>query len=222
MKTRENCKKWVRGVALAVALSLAATAAPVLPSQAASKKVTVSVKSPKKGVKLSGSKLTIHKKGKVVLTVKSGKSNVTKKATVKSSNKKVLMFGGGGTVIPKKNGKTNLTVSYKGAKKKLSVTVAGHSWKAHKATKTVNIPGIKCVCGKVISFEKKYCEKCSNRSAICKKYGYCGCKEMEHTKNHILNDEPNNYQNIFVPQKVKYIDYYLCGCGEKKTAKEAK
>lgn len=95
MKTRENCKKWVRGVALAVALSLAATAAPVLPSQAASKKVTVSVKSPKKGVKLSGSKLTIHKKGKVVLTVKSGKSNVTKKATVKSSNKKVLMFGGG-------------------------------------------------------------------------------------------------------------------------------
>ena len=47
MKTRENCKKWVRGVALAVALSLAATAAPVLPSQAASKKVTVSVKSPK-------------------------------------------------------------------------------------------------------------------------------------------------------------------------------
>lgn len=96
MKTRENCKKWVRGVALAVALSLAATAAPVLPSQAASKKVTVSVKSPKKGVKLSGSKLTIHKKGKVVLTVKSGKSNVTKKATVKSSNKKVLMFGGGG------------------------------------------------------------------------------------------------------------------------------
>ena len=73
----------------------AGTAAPVLPSQAASKKVTVSVKSPKKGVKLSGSKLTIHKKGKVVLTVKSGKSNVTKKATVKSSNKKVLMFGGG-------------------------------------------------------------------------------------------------------------------------------
>lgn len=221
MKTRENCKKWVRGVALAVALSLAATAAPVLPSQAASKKVTVSVKSPKKGAKLSGSKLTIHKKGKVVLTVKSGKSNVTKKATVKSSNKNVLMFGGGGTVIPKKNGKTNLTVSYKGAKKKLSVTVAGHSWKAHKATKTIKVSGRKCICGKTILLEKKDCETCKKYCSYGKN-GWCGCKGMNHTVSHIMNKEPSNYYLVSVKKKVKYIDYYLCACGEKKTAKEAK
>lgn len=27
---------------------------------------------------------------------------------------------------------------------------------------------------------------------------------------------------VSVKKKTTYIDYYLCGCGEKKTAKEAK
>lgn len=45
---------------------------------------------------------------------------------------------------------------------------------------------------------------------------------MNHTVSHIMNKEPSNYYLVSVKKKVKYIDYYLCACGEKKTAKEAK
>lgn len=207
---------WLKGAALALALMMAIPVLPAMPAQAATKKLTVSVKSPKSGVKLSGSKLTVHGKKEIRLTVKSGKSVVTSKATCRSSSPKVVAVSKGGELVPKKNGKATVTVKYKGSAKKLSVTVSGHSWKAHKKTKTVNMPGIKCVCGKVVLSEKKYCEECSKHSAICRTYGYCFCKESEHTTNHILKGEPSNYQNIFVPKKVKYIDYYQCSCGAKK------
>ena len=207
-------KNWLKGAALALALAMAIPVVPAVPAQAAAKKVTVSVKSPKSGVKRSGSKLTIHGKKAVRLTVKSGKSNITSKASLKSSSPKVISVGG--QLVPKKNGKATVTVKYKGISKKLNITVAGHSWKAHKKTKTVNMLGMKCNCGKVILDEKKYCEECSKYSAYCRTYGYCCCKAAEHTRNHILKGEPSNYQNISVPKKVKYIDYYQCSCGAKK------
>ena len=88
-------KNWLKGAALALALAMAIPVVPAVPAQAAAKKVTVSVKSPKSGVKLSGSKLTIHGKKAVRLTVKSGKSNITSKASLKSSSPKVISVGGG-------------------------------------------------------------------------------------------------------------------------------
>lgn len=91
MKKHEN---WLKGAALALALVMAIPVIPAVPAQAAAKKVTVSVKSPKSGVKLSGSKLTIHGKKAVRLTVKSGKSNITSKASLKSSSPKVISVRG--------------------------------------------------------------------------------------------------------------------------------
>ena len=121
----------------------------------------------------------------------------------------------GGQLVPKKNGKATVTVKYKGTAKKLNITVGGHSWKAHKKTKIVNLPGIRCVCGKVIPLEKKDCAYCK-KYTTCGKNGWCCCKQSEHTKNHILNEEPSNYYLMTVKQKVKYIDYYKCSCGAKK------
>ena len=206
---------WLKGAALALALMMAIPVLPAMPAQAATKKLTVSVKSPKSGVKLSGSKLTVHGKKEIRLTVKSGKSVVTSKATCRSSSPKVVAVSKGGELVPKKNGKATVTVKYKGSAKKLSVTVSGHSWKAHKKTKTIDISGIKCVCGKVITLEKKDCERCKKYS-YCGKNGWCCCKQSEHTRNHILKGEPSNYYLTSVPKKVKYIDYYQCNCGAKK------
>ena len=212
MKKKRNY--WLKGAAFALALIMAIPVLPAMPAQAASKKMTVAVKSPKSGVKLSGSKLAIHNKKAVQLTVKSGRSNVTAKASLKSSSPKVISVRGG-QLVPKKNGKATVTVKYKGTAKKLNITVGGHSWKAHKKTKTIDISGIKCVCGKVVTLEKKDCERCKKYS-YCGKNGWCCCKQSEHTRNHILKGEPSNYYLISVPKKVKYIDYYKCSCGAKK------
>ncbi len=93
---------WLKGTALALALMMAIPVLPAMPAQAATKKLTVSVKSPKSGVKLSGSKLTVHGKKEIRLTVKSGKSVVTSKATCRSSSPKVVAVSKGGEISTKK------------------------------------------------------------------------------------------------------------------------
>ena len=92
MKKKRNY--WLKGAAFALALIMAIPVLPAMPAQAASKKMTVAVKSPKSGVKLSGSKLAIHNKKAVQLTVKSGRSNVTAKASLKSNSPKVISVRG--------------------------------------------------------------------------------------------------------------------------------
>ena len=209
-------KNWFRGIAVALAIMVAAPAVPAMPAQAATKKLTVTVKSPKKGAKLAGTKLAVHGKKTVQLTVKSGKSNVTAKATYKTNNKKVASVNKRGVVTVKGKGRATITVKYKGMVKKFSLTSAGHTWKAHKKTVTVEVPGFECVCGAIIPKEKKYCQTCVDNNYMCVKQGYCCCKKVEHSYNHIINGEESNYWYVDVKQKVTYVDYYQCSCGERK------
>lgn len=124
----EKRKGWLKSVAfvLAFTLVLSSFAAP-MPAQAAAKKVTVEIKSPKKGVKLSGSKLNAHVKKTVQLTVKYGSKDVSAKASYKSSNPAVISVGKGGKLAARKDGRAVVTVAYKGTSKKLNITVGKHS-----------------------------------------------------------------------------------------------
>ena len=122
-------KNWLRGIAMALTLAITlAGTAPSMPAQAAAKNITIKVKSPKTGAKLKGTKLTVHGKKTVQLTVKQGAKTVTNKATYKSANKKVITVSKNGKLTVKRNGKAAVTVKYGGRTKKLNITVAGHSY----------------------------------------------------------------------------------------------
>lgn len=79
------------------------------------------------------------------LTAKMGKTNVTKKSTWKSSNKKIVTITGNGKITARKAGKAKVTVSYKGKKTTLNVTV-NHNWKKHYMIKVTSFV-IGCSCG---------------------------------------------------------------------------
>lgn len=210
----EKKKYWLKGITimLALVMALSSFAAP-MPAQAAAKKITVEVKSPKKGVKLSGSKLNAHVKKAVQLTVKYGSKDVSAKASYKSSNPAVVSVGKGGKLAVKKDGKAVVTVSYKGTSKKLNVTVGKHSWKAHKAVKTINHLRLRCGCGKLLpEIEEKDCPIC-RRTYVWGYMGLCQCKLMAHVDN---CDSTLPATRVRTKKKVKYIDYYQCSCGMKK------
>lgn len=216
----EKRKSWLKSIVvmLAFTLVLSSFAAP-MPAQAAAKKVAVEVKSPKKGVKLSGSKLNAHVKKAVQLTVKYGSKDVSAKASYKSSNPAVVSIGKGGKLAVKKNGKAVVTVKYKGTSKKLNVTVGGHSWKAHKAVKTINHLRIRCGCGKLLpEIEEKDCLQC-RKTYVWGYLGLCQCKQMAHIDNcDKAFDKP--HVKVKTKKKVKYIDYYKCSCGMKKAGEQ--
>lgn len=89
-------------------------------AEAATKKtVAVSVKG---AVKKEGKyNLVLKKTGQ--LTVKYGKTNITKKAKYKVSNKKVAIVNKKGEITAKKKGSCAVTVSYKGKTKKIKFVV---------------------------------------------------------------------------------------------------
>lgn len=196
MKRNTTKKHWLKGLAMAVALVMAVSASVPTPVHAAGK-MTLKVESPKKGVKLSGSKLKLHVKKSTQLQVRYNGKAVTTKAKYKSSNPKVVSVNRKGRLAVKKNGTATLTVKYKGMSKKLKVTVGGHNWKAHKKTKTVTCSVWRCQCG----------------------VDLCTMSEeeiREHRINHILNGEMTNCWPEDYEEKVTYTDYYYCECGAKK------
>ncbi|EOS43362.1 hypothetical protein C810_03850 [Lachnospiraceae bacterium A2] len=196
MKRNTTKKHWLKGLAMAVALVMAVSASVPTPVHAAGK-MTLKVESPKKGVKLSGSKLKLHVKKSTQLQVRYNGKAVTTKAKYKSSNPKVVSVNRNGRLAVKKNGMATLTVKYKGMSKKLKVTVGGHNWKAHKKTKTVVYTRLRCNCG---------ADLCTMSE-----------DEMdEHMINHILNGEMTNCWPEDYEEKVTYTDYYYCECGAKK------
>lgn len=74
-------KNWKKGiVAMMAALFMAMAVAEPVPAQAAAK-VTVKVKSPKKGAAVSGSRLTVHTKKPIQLTVKAPVTKTVKQKT---------------------------------------------------------------------------------------------------------------------------------------------
>lgn len=107
-----------------------------------STKKSVKVKRVKEGIY----NVTLNENVKnVALTAKRGKTNVTKKSTWKSSNKDIVTITRKGQISAKKAGKAKVTVSYKGKKTTLNVTV-NHNWKKHYVVKdTTYIIG--CACG---------------------------------------------------------------------------
>ncbi len=188
-------KNWLRGIAMALTLAITlAGTAPSMPAQAAAKNITIKVKSPKTGAKLKGTKLTVHGKKTVQLTVKQGAKTVTNKATYKSANKKVITVSKNGKLTVKRNGKAAVTVKYGGRTKKLNITVAGHNWKAHKKVKKVWASYVICNCGEILTEQN----------------------HESHMTNHLLNGEQNNYFYKYHILNVKYTDYYVCSCGAKK------
>lgn len=197
-KMKKTKKNWLRGMAMALTLAITlAGTAPSMPAQAAAKNITIKVKSPKTGAKLKGTKLTVHGKKTVQLTVKQGAKTVTNKATYKSANKKVITVNRNGKLTVKKNGKAAVTVKYGGRTKKLNITVAGHNWKAHKKVKKVWAFRWRCACG-------------ADRSAMTEKEKYA------HTLMHCETHTAGNYHSECYPLNVKYTDYYVCNCGTKK------
>ena len=196
MKRNTTKKHWLKGLAMAVALVMAVSASVPTPVHAAGK-MTLKVESPKKGVKLSGSKLKLHVKKSTQLQMRYNGKAVTTKVKYKSSNPKVVSVNRKGRLAVKKNGTATLTVKYKGMSKKLKVTVGGHNWKAHKKTKTVVYTRLRCQCG----------------------VDLCTMSEEEideHMINHILNGEMTNCWPEDYEEKVTYTDYYYCECGAKK------
>lgn len=74
-------KNWKKGIiAMMAALFVAMAVAEPVPAQAAAK-VTVKVKSPKKGAAVSGSRLTVHTKKPIQLTVKAPVTKTVKQKT---------------------------------------------------------------------------------------------------------------------------------------------
>ena len=190
-------KNWLRGMAMALTLAITlAGTAPSMPAQAAAKNITIKVNSPKKGAKLAKTKLTVHGKTAVQLKVNQGAKNVTAKAKYKSSNGKVVSVNRKGRITVKKNGTATLTVKYGGKAKKLKVSVAKHSWKAHTKVKKVWALRYRCACGAICSGDPE--------------------EEEEHDIMHIKTGTPGNTHSEYYTLNVKYTDYYTCSCGTKK------
>lgn len=196
MKRNTTKKYWLKGLAMAVALVMAMSASVPTPVHAAGK-MTLKVESPKKGVKLSGSKLKLHVKKSTQLQVRYNGKAVTTKVKYKSSNPKVVSVNRKGRLAVKRNGTATLTVKYKGMSKKLKVTVGGHNWKAHKKTKTVVYTRWRCNCGADLSVMSED-------------------ERDEHLMEHVRNGKMMNYWGEDYEEKVTYTDYYYCECGAKK------
>ena len=207
-------KKYLaKGMAVALAVVMALSTFAPMPAYAASKKMAVEVKSPKKGVKLSGTKLAVHVKKPVRLVVKYGGRDVSAKASYESSKPGVVSVSKNGRLSVKKNGRAAVTVKYKGTAKKVTVTVSKHKWKAHKASKVINGIRYRCGCGEMLrDIEEKYCKECQV-SYVFGYLGLCQCKRMEHYDN-CTSEKP--YKQVKCKKKVKYTDYYQCSCGMRK------
>lgn len=238
-KMKKTKKNWLRGMAMALTLAITlAGTAPSMPAQAAAKNITVKVKSPKEGADLYKGTLCISRQRTVQLSVKGFTTkkvrgncltsvykpgygyepvyeiktkriytDITKKATYKSSRPKVVSVNRKGRLTAKSSGTATLTVKYAGKSKKLKVVVKKnhkHQWKAHWKTVTLVGKYTYCSCGHILPDEH-------NKEFI------------EHIWSHNKNRETGkkdevggNY--IYAPCyfKLKYIDYYKCGCGSKK------
>lgn len=186
-----------------------------LPAQAASKKVEVNVKSPKKGYVLRKAALKLHTKKPVQLTVKQNGKNVTAKASYKSTDNRVLQVNRKGKVTVKAQGTATVIVKYGRTKKVLNVRVAKHNWKPHKKTVKVRKGVHYCSCGATLpDAEKKDCDICKKNERV--PYGYCVCKRLAHRDRHLRNGEKTYFLYGYEYQKVKYIDHYTCECGMTK------
>ncbi len=217
--TKQNKRNWAKGVAAALMAAIVLSTANPMPAMAAGK-MTVDVKTPKKNVKATAKKIVIHTKSPVQLKVKYAGKDVTRKATYKANGKAIRVKNG--KITAKKNGTAALTVKYKGMAKKFNIVMSNHNWKAHKKTKTVTKTIARCNCGANLTdlVEKKYCKECQETCIGAKENGLCYCKEIEHSMNHILNGEPDNWWSETIEEKVSYVDCYTCACGAKKAAKK--
>lgn len=213
----KNRSNWIKGITFFLIAAIVMSVAVPVPAMAADK-MSVKVVAPEKNAKATAKKLTIHTKSPVQLKVTYNGRDVTKNAAYKVNNKVIRVKGGKVTV--KKNGKAQLTVKYKGMSKELDVTVSGHSWKAHKVTKTVKKYVNMCWCGKYTMTEKKYCAKCQAADPYCKENNLCWCKTDKHMDKHIRKGEPSNFWGEYIKEKVTHTDYYKCACGAKKSAKK--
>lgn len=107
-----------------------------------STKASVKVKRVKEGTY----NVTLNENVKnVALTAKSGKTNVTKKSTWKSLNENIVTITRNGQITARQAGKAKVTVSYKGKKTTLNVTV-NHIWKEHYIVEGTTYI-VLCACG---------------------------------------------------------------------------
>ncbi len=204
-----------KSLAFALALLMAVSITAPVPAQAASKKLEVKVKSPKKGYTLRKATLRLHTKKPVQLTVRQNGKNVTAKASYKSMDNRVLQVNRKGKVTVKAQGTATVIVKYGKTKKALNVRVAKHNWKPRKKTVKVRKGVIYCSCGATLpENEKKDCDICKKNEHVG--YGYCCCKLLAHINQHITNNEKTERWYGYKYQKVKYIDHYTCECGMTK------
>ena len=191
-------KNWLRKLAAAMALTTAMSSGmtPPAQAQAAAKDITVKAATKINGIKLAKTNLTVHKKTAIQLKVSQGPKDVTAKAKYKSSNAKVISVNRKGKATFKKNGTATLTVKYGGKSKKLKVSVAKHSWKAHTKVKKVWALRSRCACGAICSGDPE--------------------EEEEHDIMHIKTGTAGNTHDEYYTLNVKYTDYYTCSCGTKK------
>lgn len=234
-------RNWLKGMAMALMLVMAVTgtAAPMR-VQAASKKVVsrdiaVKIKNFKDSLYL-GKKLTITRKKKIQLSVNIDKKmadpymvygfsnkddidtdiyvrikgtdtyykcktvyeNITSRATYKSSRPKVISVDRRGRLTAKSYGSATLTIRYGKLSKKLKVTVEKnhkHNYKPRWKTRAVMAYGEVCNRCKGFAYDLKY-----------------------HTYNHLIRNEfGSNWWIGYYLINVKYINYYECNCGLKKT-----
>lgn len=192
-----------------------------------STRTSVKVKRVKEGIY----NVTLNENVKnVALTARSGKTNVTKKSTWKSLNKNIVTITRSGKITARKAGKAKATVSYKGKKTTLNVTV-NHNWKKHY---TVNNTAYTtylffCSCGWVFLSEEYYIYHVDEMSSVYNDgghsfsgdilgnyeryfhdYSYCTvCKKRR------INPEKHL-------QKKRHENYiYYCTCGAEFVTAEA-
>lgn len=219
----------LRGMALAMALIVMMAGTAPMQTQAAARKITVKVKSPKTGADLYKNKLVILGKKKTQLSVKcittkkvkriasmvevdgkiqpwyvmdekSATADVTSKAAYRSSKPKVVSVNKKGKLTVKSYGSATITVKYKGMSKKLKVTVKKNHKHSWKAHSKVK---------KVLAMRTR-CACGALRDGMSYE------EEYEHDLMHAETHTDGNYWWEQYPLNVKYIDYYICSCGARK------
>lgn len=231
MERNTTKKHWLKGLAMAVALVMAVSASTPTPVQAAAKKMTLKVASPKKGVKLSGTKLNVYTKTPVQMNVK---------APVTKTEKKIVRWRldfGQYKWVPvyekvKKTVNADVTAkaTYKTSNRKVvSVSKKGKitARKNGTATLTVKYKGTVKKLKVTVSLNHKHNWKAHKKTktvTYTRWRCHCGAdlstmsdeERREHSRNHILNGEMTNHWGEDYKEKVTYIDYYYCECGAKK------
>lgn len=224
MERNTTKKHWLKGLAMAAALVMAVSTFAPTPVQAAGK-MTVKVASPKKGVKLSGTKLNVYTKTSVQMNVK---------APVTKTEKKIvrwrLEFGQYKWVpVYKKVEKTvnadvTAKATYKTSNRKVvSVSKKGKvtAKRSGTATLTVKYKGTVKKLRVTVSLNHKHNWKAHKKTKTVVYWRWrCHCGVInpspEHSINHIYNGEMTNKYSEDYEEKVTYTDYYYCECGAKK------